>query len=178
MSLWSVVSAPLVAAVSWSGRICPASSFGPHPGCKAPGYNGSCPKTFGETCIESRPVPKAMIEILLNPHAIAINQLWAGHGGDFIVDNSSDGVAVWAKPLPQGGVGVVLFRNQMTGPASLTFTFVLASVPDVYFSPKAGVQCEVVDVWKNASSTVVVGSASEYSLRYRQALLLRVGNCT
>ena len=118
-----------------------------------------------------------MIEILLNSHAIAINQLWAGHGGDFVVDNPA-GVAVWAKPLPHGGVGVVFFRNQMTGPASLTFAFVLASLPDVYFSPKAGVQCEVVDVWKNASSTVVVENASQYSLRYRQALLLRVGNCT
>ncbi len=176
MSLWSVVSAPLVAAVSWSGRICPASSFGPLPGCKAPGYNGSCPKSFGEDCIASRPVPKAMIEILLNPHAIAINQLWAGHGGDHVVDTPA-GVAVWAKPLPQGGVGVVLFRNQIAGPASITVAFVLASLPDLYFSPNVGAKCEVVDVWNNSSSAVVVGNASHYSLRYRQAVLLRVDNC-
>ena len=54
MSLWSVVSAPLVAAVSWSGRICPVVSFGHAPGCKAPGYNGHCPSSFNESCIPSR----------------------------------------------------------------------------------------------------------------------------
>lgn len=176
MSLWSVVSAPLVAAVSWSGRICPASSFGPLPGCKAPGYNGNCPTSFNETCIASRPVPKAIIDILLNPHAIAINQLWNGHGGDHVIDTPS-GVAVWAKPLPQGGVGVVFFRNQMSGPASLAFSFVLASLPDRYFSARTDTVCEIVDVWKNSSSTEAAGNASSYSLRYRQAVLLRVRNC-
>lgn len=96
---------------------------------------GDCPKSFNEvrgllfaslllaslaslslnanlaqSCIPSRPVPQPMLDILLNPHAIAIDQQWAGHGGDYI--SNIGPVAVWAKRLPAGGVGVVLFRNQ------------------------------------------------------------------
>lgn len=59
-SLWAIVSVPLVASVSFSGRICPASSFG------QPNY--------GERCIPSRPVPQVILEIMKNQDAIAINQ--------------------------------------------------------------------------------------------------------
>ena len=66
----------------------------------------------------------------------------------------------------------------MTGPASLPVNFTLSSLPVGYFKPPAsGASCEVMDVWANSSSTVAVGKAEGYSLRYRQALLLKVGGC-
>jgi hypothetical protein len=118
-----------------------------------------------------------MLDILLNPHAIAIDQSWAGHGGDFVTSLNGS-VAVWAKPLPEGGVGVVLFRNSVVGPATVSVAFALASLPSVFFAPVAGASCEVLDVWANSSSTVaVLGKAENYRLRHRQALLLKVGDC-
>ena len=64
----------------------------------------------------------------------------------------------------------------VTGPASVPVNFTLSSLPVGYFKPLAsGASCEVMDVWGNNSSTVAVGTAESYSLRHRQALLLKVG---
>jgi hypothetical protein len=69
----------------------------------------------------------------------------------------------------------VLFRNQLSGPASLAFTFALAALPPVHFSGKG--DCDVLEVWANASTRVAVGANASYTLRPRQAIMLRVGDC-
>ena len=170
-SLWAIVSAPLVAGVSWSGRICPAGSFG------QPNY--------GERCIPSRPVPQPILDILTNREAIRINQefdeqVW--HAGDIVanVPGLGQSTQLWAKPLPQGAVGFVLFRNHCGGcndpPTPFTFRFALSSLPTfgrgALTCPRKG--CRVLEVWANKTRTMAVDANETYTLRRRQALLLRV----
>ena len=71
MALWAVVSAPLVTAVSFSGRYCPAGAFGNGTAWLPP-----------DGCVASRPAPDAILDILRNEKAIAVDQLWAGFAGD------------------------------------------------------------------------------------------------
>jgi hypothetical protein len=170
-SLWVIVSAPLVASFSFSGRVCPAGSFG-----------GA---SYGERCITSRPVPQAILDIVTNRAAIEINQQFDTgahwHAGD-LVWTRPNSLQLWAKPLPNGGFGAVLFRNHCSScrdPAiPLNVSFALSDLPRFgragQLSCAAG-GCTLLEVWSNDSR--VVRDPSEnmtFTLRRRQALLVRI----
>ena len=171
MSLWVIVSAPLVASVSFSGRICPGGSL-------------------GEQCIPSRPVPRPILDILTNPAAIAINQEFDEdghwHAGDIVPSASfavNSQVTLWAKPLPRGGVGFVLFRDHCDGctdpPTPLAVVFSLSMLPTFGRGANASCPqsegCRLFEVWSSTNQTVsAVQTNLTYTLRQRQALLVRV----
>eukprot|EP01050_Picozoa_sp_SAG11_P015585 SAG11_NODE_2037_length_3894_cov_3.210277_1_plen_638_part_10 len=161
-SLWAIVSAPLVASVSFSGRICPAGSFGQ--------------PSYGEQCILSRNVPQTIVDVLVNKDAIDINQNFDRshwHAGDLVADAQLPGsVQLFAKPLPDGATGCVLFSEV----GSPSFDFSLQILPTFgrggLACPAGG--CRVLDVWSNSTMVVAADANTTYALRRRQALLLRV----
>ena len=67
---------------------------------------------YGERCIPSRPAPAAITAILANKEAIALNQAWAGHAGDFVPDlNLAPGVQVRDSSEP----GALMFCCRFGG---------------------------------------------------------------
>merc|ERR1719152_18491 len=76
----------------------------------------------------------ATLAILTNDEIIALNQNYAGNGGDVLANGTGldTGIAVaddtvlwriWAKPLPDNEVGVVLFNEASTEPVNITLQF-------------------------------------------------------
>eukprot|EP01046_Picozoa_sp_COSAG06_P017400 COSAG06_NODE_1181_length_10363_cov_10.391563_4_plen_204_part_00 len=56
-----------------------------------------------------------LVELLLNPEMLRVNQLWAGFAGDRVWSKPV-GRECWAKPLPELAVAVVLFNRNGSTP--------------------------------------------------------------
>lgn len=92
-----------------------------------------------------------------NMEAIAVNQAWAGHPGAVLPLDESGGVAVgshnasaWAKPLPGGGVAVVLVNMREAGAIDVDL-----AVPSA-LSPALPPTASVRDVWAHADAGAAV----------------------
>ena len=115
-------------------------------------------------CIPTRPTPPEIVDVLVNPEAIAIDQAWSGFAGDFL-RQAQPGVELWVKPLRDESVAVVLFARSVG--AAVEVKLALSTITYVNASKAYSVR----DIW-NASSSVVRNELT-VSLRTRQALLLR-----
>ena len=88
---------------------------------------------------------------------------------------------MWAKPLPERGAAVVLFRNHCSscsdppGPIFVNFSF--SALPLSVLPVRRG-ECEVREVWGETTSRLRIEDSQTYTLRRRQALLFRVGDCS
>ena len=92
-----------------------------------------------------------------NMEAIAVNQAWSGHPGAVLPLDESGGVAVgshnasaWAKPLPGGGVAVVLVNMREAGAIDVDL-----AVPSA-LSPALPPTASVRDVWAHADAGAAV----------------------
>ena len=56
-----------------------------------------------------------LVDLMVNPDMLAVNQEWAGFAGDRVWTEAT-GKECWAKPLPGAAVGVVLFNRNGTTP--------------------------------------------------------------
>ena len=56
-----------------------------------------------------------LVDLLLNPEMLRVNQLWAGFAGDRVWSKPV-GRECWAKPLPERAVAVVLFNRNGSTP--------------------------------------------------------------
>ena len=56
-----------------------------------------------------------LVDLMVNPDMLAVNQEWAGFAGDRVW-SAATGKECWAKPLPGAAVGVVLFNRNGTTP--------------------------------------------------------------
>ncbi len=88
-------------------------------------------------------------DILTNPEVIAVDQVWAGVGGEQIADDGD--LQIWAKPMSQGGAAVVLFNGGRAGAEMATSADDL-DLPD-------GEEYDVRDVWAHTTA-VTAGAVS------------------
>ena len=58
-------------------------------------------------------VQPRVVALLKNPDMLAVNQNYSGYAGDRVWTEAV-GKEVWAKPLPGGRVGVVVFNRNGT----------------------------------------------------------------
>ena len=152
------------------GRICPGYSF--------------TGRDYGESCIKSRPPPRVIVDILLNnEQAIRVDQEFAEgehwRAGDAVATQNwraPGNVELFAKALPNGAVAFVLFC-----PSTPTaFKFSLSGIKvnpnfcggEPCACPAGG--CRVLEIWSNSTTMVSAEQNVSYTLRPRQALLLRV----
>jgi alpha-galactosidase len=90
-----------------------------------------------------RDVSGATKEILLNRDLIAVNQDWGGKQGHRVRDDGEQ--EVWAKPMSDGSVAVVLFNR---GPSTVDIAVGTADVG----LPAAG-RYRVLDLWSKQEGT-------------------------
>jgi alpha-galactosidase len=90
-------------------------------------------------------------DILTNPEVIAVDQDWAGVGGERISDVGD--LQIWAKPMSQGGAAVVLFNGGLAGAEMATSAGDL-DLPDAD-------EYDVRDVWAHTTA-VTKGAVSAW----------------
>jgi alpha-galactosidase len=90
-------------------------------------------------------------DILTNPEVIAVDQDWAGVGGERISDVGD--LQIWAKPMSQGGAAVVLFNGGPAGAEMATSAGDL-DLPDAD-------EYDVRDVWAHTTA-VTTGTVSAW----------------
>lgn len=90
-------------------------------------------------------------EILTNPEVIAVDQDWAGVGGEQIADIGD--LEIWAKPMSQGGVAVVLLNRGLAG-AEMTTSAGDLELPDAD-------EYDVRDLWAHTTA-VTTGAVSAW----------------
>ena len=90
-------------------------------------------------------------DILTNPEVIAVDQDWAGVGGEQIADVGD--LEIWAKPMSQGGVAVVLLNRGLAG-AEMTTSAGDLDLPDAD-------EYDVRDVWAHTTA-VTTGAVSAW----------------
>jgi alpha-galactosidase len=90
-------------------------------------------------------------DILTNPEVIAVDQDWAGVGGERI--SKVGDLQIWAKPMSQGGAAVVLFNGGLAGAEMATSAGDL-DLPDAD-------EYDVRDVWAHTTA-VTKGAVSAW----------------
>lgn len=118
-----------------------------------------------------------MVSVLTHPDVIAINQQYMGNAGDFIRGvvgsgpHPSDGLELWAKPLPGSSAAVAVLNR---GNAAATMTFKLSEIPGI----ASGVTtCKVKHVWDGDSGTITGGQFTTPSLSTLSVGLMVLSGC-
>ena len=100
--------------------------------------------------------------ILSNTEAIAINQMWHGHPGRLVLEQTSGASRwqCWAKPGPAGSLAVLLL-NAGTSPINATVPFEQLGLPCHTARAEAtaaGASCNARDVWAHADLPPMSGA--------------------
>ena len=113
-----------------------------------------------------RNMSAATLDILTNDEVIALNQDMLGVQGH-LVANTSSGAEVWAGPLADGSVGVVLFNRNDTLTQPMTVRW-----SDVGLSGNA--TAVVRDLWAHADVGQFVGEWSVDAVRPHASVTVRL----
>ena len=153
------------------------------------GYSPRSPPGAGATPLEQRsmfsmwailPAPLVLaadlrsldnvtLSVLTNAAVIAVNQDVLAAPGTPVVGDAFSTASVWAKPLANGDVAVMLL-NTGAAPATIGFTFAQVGFPA---SGGGNASFTVADLWSGAS-TEVYGDGYAASALSHEAVMLRV----
>ena len=121
---------------------------------------------FGAWCVVSAPLVlgldlsdrdalAAIVPVVANPEAIAINQQWSGHPGRLVAEFfvAGDGalpVQLWAKPQPGGALAAILLN-----PTAEPFR---SAVDLTLLGLSGGGSWQLRDVWNRKDAGAVAGT--------------------